>query len=119
MSLIKKLILLLIFFIVLNIFSIFEFDYKSYLSDNESLSTLTSKNDEKDFLSSRKDESETVYQTLLPVEEDHGSIVIRREESAENNDIAYYLGRYKDRVAVFHYATYVRIGGTVHINREC
>ena len=50
MSLIKKLILLLIFFLVLNIFSIFEFDYKSYLSDNESLSTLTSKNDEKDFI---------------------------------------------------------------------
>ena len=64
MSLIKKLILLLIFFIVLNIFSIFEFDYKSYLSDNESLSTLTSKNDEKDFLNQLNDFKNRVFSSF-------------------------------------------------------
>ncbi len=64
MSLIKKLILLLIFFIVLNIFSIFEFDYKSYLSDNESLSTLTSKNDEKDFLNQLNDIKNRVFSSF-------------------------------------------------------
>ena len=64
MSLIKKLILLLIFFIVLNIFSIFEFDYKSYLSDNESLSTLTSKNDEKDFLNQLNDFNNRVFSSF-------------------------------------------------------
>ena len=64
MSLIKKLILLLIFFIVLNIFSIFEFDYKSYLSDNESLSTLTSKNDEKDFLNQLNDLKNRVFSSF-------------------------------------------------------
>ena len=64
MSLIKKLILLLIFFLVLNIFSIFEFDYKSYLSDNESLSTLTSKNDEKDFLNQLNDLKNRVFSSF-------------------------------------------------------
>ena len=64
MSLIKKLILLLIFFLVLNIFSIFEFDYKSYLSDNESLSTLTSKNDEKDFLNQLNDFKNRVFSSF-------------------------------------------------------
>ena len=64
MSLIKKLILLLIFFLVLNVFSIFEFDYKSYLSDNESLSTLTSKNDEKDFLNQLNDFKNRVFSSF-------------------------------------------------------
>ena len=64
MSLIKKLILLLIFFLVLNIFSIFEFDYKSYLSNNESLSTLTSKNDEKDFLNQLNDLKNRVFSSF-------------------------------------------------------
>jgi outer membrane protein OmpA-like peptidoglycan-associated protein len=64
MSLIKKLILLLIFFLVLNVFSIFEFDYKSYLSDNESLSTLTSKNDEKDFLNQLNDLKNRVFNSF-------------------------------------------------------
>ena len=64
MSLIKKLILLLIFFLVLNVFSIFEFDYKSYLSDNESLSTLTSKNDEKDFLNQLNDLKNRVFSSF-------------------------------------------------------
>ena len=72
MSLIKKLILLLIFFIVLNIFSIFEFDYKSYLSENESLSTLTSKNDEKDFLNQLNDleiDKNNIWNIIAGVEE--------------------------------------------------
>ena len=64
MSLIKKLILLLIFFLVLNVFSIFEFDYKSYLSDNESLSNLTSKNDEKDFLNQLNDLKNRVFNSF-------------------------------------------------------
>ena len=64
MSLIKKLIWLLIFFLVLNVFSIFEFDYKSYLSDNESLSTLTSKNDEKDFLNQLNELKNKVFNSF-------------------------------------------------------
>jgi OmpA-OmpF porin, OOP family len=64
MSLIKKLILLLMFFIVLNVFSIFEFDYKSYLSDNESLSTLTSKSDEKNFLNQLTELKNKVFNSL-------------------------------------------------------
>lgn len=64
MSLIKKLILLLIFFIILNIFSIFGFDYKSYLSDNESLNTLTSKDDEKLFLDQLSDLKNRVFSSF-------------------------------------------------------
>lgn len=68
-----------------------------------SVAFLAFANDDKDFLSGLKDESKAVYEALLPVEEKYKSLIIRREESAENNDIAYYLGRYKDRVAIFHY----------------
>ena len=49
MSLLKKLIYLLIFFLLLNIFSIYGFDYKGYLSKNESI-TLTNSNDEYSFI---------------------------------------------------------------------
>jgi OmpA-OmpF porin, OOP family len=52
------------FFIVLNVFSIFEFDYKSYLSDNESLSTLTSKSDEKNFLNQLTELKNKVFNSL-------------------------------------------------------
>ena len=71
---------------------------------NPSIVFLAFANDEKDFLTSLKDESKAVYRALEPVEKNYGSIQIKREESAENNDIAYYLGRYKDRVVLFHYA---------------
>lgn len=71
---------------------------------NPSIVFLAFANDEKDFLTSLKDESKAVYRALEPVEKNYGSIQIKREESAENNDIAYYLGRYKDRVVIFHYA---------------
>jgi hypothetical protein len=71
---------------------------------NPSIVFLAFANDEKDFLSSLKDESKAVYRALEPVEKNYGSIQIKREESAENNDISYYLGRYKDRISVFHYA---------------
>jgi outer membrane protein OmpA-like peptidoglycan-associated protein len=37
-SLLKKIILLLIFFLILNIFSIYEFDYKNFLSNNPPIS---------------------------------------------------------------------------------
>ncbi|MDY0051047.1 MAG: OmpA family protein [Aliarcobacter sp.] len=49
MSLLKKLIYLLIFFFLLNIFSIYGFDYKGYLSKNEPI-TLTNSNDEYSFI---------------------------------------------------------------------
>jgi WD40 repeat protein len=61
-------------------------------------------NDSRAFLPALKEESEEIYTTLLPVEENKKSIVVRREESVENNDINYYLGRYRDRLAIFHYA---------------
>lgn len=61
-------------------------------------------NDSRAFLPSLKEESEEIYTTLLPIEENQKSIVVRREESVENNDINYYLGRYRDRLAIFHYA---------------
>lgn len=35
MSLVKKIFVLLIFFVILNVVSIFNFDYKSYLGDND------------------------------------------------------------------------------------
>lgn len=71
---------------------------------NPSVVFLAFANDNSSYLPSLKEESEKVYNTLLPVEENQKSIVIRREESAENNDIDFYLGRYKDRLAIFHYA---------------
>lgn len=64
MSLIKKLILLIIFFLVLNIFSIYEFNYKSYSSENGSLTTLNNKNDEKDFLDQLNDLKNKVFDTF-------------------------------------------------------
>ena len=88
MSLIKKLILLLIFFIVLNVFSIFEFDYKSYLSDNESLSTLTSKNDEKDFLDQLNELKNKVFSSLDKEKKERKSLnleLIKKDALIEMN----------------------------------
>lgn len=65
---------------------------------------LAFSNDERAFLPALKAESEAIYSELLPVEEEQQSIVVRREESAGSNDIDFYLGRYKNRLAIFHYA---------------
>lgn len=90
MSLIKKLILLLIFFLVLNVFSIFEFDYKSYLSDNESLSTLTSKNDEKDFLNQLNDLKNRVFNSFEDDEKEVKSLnleLVKKDGLIEMNGL--------------------------------
>ena len=71
---------------------------------NPSIVFLAFANDKEEFLKSLKDESRAVYQALEPVEKNYGSIQIKREESAENNDISHYLGSYKNRIVVFHYA---------------
>jgi WD40 repeat protein len=71
---------------------------------NPSIVFLAFANDEKDFLTSLKEESKVVSRALEQVEKKYGSIQIKREESAENNDISYYLASYKDRITVFHYA---------------
>lgn len=46
MSLLKKIVLLLIFFLILNIFSIYEFDYKNFFSNNPTISSTKNVNEE-------------------------------------------------------------------------
>lgn len=45
MSLVKKIVFLLIFFLLVNIFSLYNFDYKSYLNDNTNLASPYKEND--------------------------------------------------------------------------
>ena len=71
MSLVKKIIVLLIFFVILNIVSIYTFDYKSYLNDNSNLVSQTVNEEDSELLFRHTftgHESDEILNTVLPIQ---------------------------------------------------
>jgi outer membrane protein OmpA-like peptidoglycan-associated protein len=88
MSLIKKLILLLIFFIVLNVFSIYGFDYKSYFQ-NEEPKNLTSAHEEKEFLDQLNEFKNKVFDSFKDKEESKlfNLVLVKKDGLIEMNGL--------------------------------
>lgn len=89
MSLVKKIIVLLIFFVILNIVSIYTFDYKSYLNDNSNLVSQTVNEEDSEFTNVYKQLKEKILSPFSDkvLEEPSSIVLLKKDGIVELNGI--------------------------------